>query len=241
MKYAILSDIHSNLEALRVVLSEISRRGITDFICLGDIVGYGADPRACLEIVKEIQALAVLGNHDYAAAKPVDLSIFNENARLAIIWTRERLEPPGKDYLNSLPLTAEVSGVTLVHSSLNEPERWHYILNPRDARASFDSLLEPICFFGHSHRPLAYREERGEITVEYGPWIEFQDGSRYLVNVGSVGQPRDRDPRAAFGIYDQEEKNVEIVRVEYPVAKAQEKILRAGLPSFLASRLAEGR
>ena len=241
MKYAILSDIHSNLEALRAVLSEISRRGITDFICLGDIVGYGADPYACLEIVKEIHTRTVLGNHDYAAAVPISLSGFNENACLALLWTRQRLDPAGRDFLESLPLTAEVSGAMLVHGSLKDPGRWDYILNPRDARASFNSGRGAISFFGHTHRPLVYREEGGEIIVEYGPRIELKEGSRYLINVGSVGQPRDRDPRAAFGIYDPGEKNVEIVRVEYPVEKAQEKILRAGLPPFLASRLAVGR
>jgi len=241
MKYAILSDIHSNLEALRAVLSEISRRGITNFICLGDIVGYGADPRACLEIVREIQPRAVRGNHDYAAAGPVGLSGFNDNARLALLWTRPQINSAGRDYLNSLPLIAEVSGVTLVHSSLKDPGRWEYILAPPDARSSFRSLPGSICFFGHTHRPLAYREEGGEITAENGPRIELQEGSRYLVNVGSVGQPRDRDPRAAFGVYDSEGRSVEIIRIEYPVEKAREKILRAGLPSFLASRLTEGR
>ena len=240
MKYAILSDIHSNLEALQAVLSEIRRRGITNFICLGDIVGYGADPRACLEIVRGLHPGIVQGNHDYAAAAPVGLSGFNENARLALLWTREQLDPAGRAFLKSLPLTAEVSGARLVHSSLKDPGQWEYILNPRDARVSFGSLPGVLCFFGHSHRPLAYREEGGEITVEYGPRIELKEGSRYLINVGSVGQPRDRDPRAAFGIYDSAEKKVEFIRIEYPVEKAQEKILRAGLPPFLASRLAKG-
>lgn len=241
MKYALLSDIHANLEALQAVLSEISSRGITDFICLGDIVGYGADPRACLETVRGLNPRIVQGNHDYAAAGPVDLSSFNKNARLALLWTRKQLDSAGRDFLKSLPLTAEVFGATLVHSSLKDPGRWEYILNPRDARASFDLLLNEICFFGHSHRPRVYREEEGEITVEEGGRIELRAGSRYLINPGSVGQPRDRDPRASFGVYDSAEKKVEIMRIEYPVEKAQEKILRAGLPPFLASRLAVGR
>ncbi len=224
MRYAVLSDIHANLEALQAVLADAARR--TDAVlCLGDLVGYGADPVACIEIVAERAQSIVCGNHEHAVAGLIDLEWFNVHARAAAEWTRERLDDDHKTYLASLPLVAEVGDATLVHASPDRPGDWEYLLS----------------FVGHSH--LAGMWSLGSSGPEHRAGavdLELERGRRYLVNVGSVGQPRDRDPRAAYAIWDSERGTVAIRRVVYDVATAREKILLGGLPRFLADRLAWG-
>lgn len=241
MRYAILSDIHSNLEALQAVLSEVRRRNIQRYICLGDIVGYGADPRQCLEIVRRLNPLTVIGNHDAAACDRMSLDYFNRHARDAAIWTRGQLSPSERSYLASLPLVEKIGDIILVHSSLDFPEKWYYIFSAQEARPSFDRLTAQVCFYGHSHIPGIFRKRENRISRVVEEHITLEGNTHYLVNVGSVGQPRDGDPRASFCLLDLEARTVEIIRVEYPVEKAQEKILRAGLPPILAARLAVGQ
>lgn len=240
MKYAIISDIHGNLEALEAVLAEIVPRPIDRYICLGDIVGYGANPRECLERVRDLNPIVVTGNHDAAACERTDIRYFNQPARAAALWTRDQLSLPERNYLASLPLVEEVEGMAMVHSSLNEPEKWHYILSQFDARPTFNLLPGPACFIGHSHVPVAFEEKGGGVRV-LPPEVMMEGGVRYIINVGSVGQPRDGDPRASFALWDTQAGRVEIIRVEYPIKPAQEKILRAGLPAILASRLSAGQ
>jgi len=241
MKYAILSDIHSNREALEAVLARLREYSPDAFLCLGDIVGYGADPSACLSIVRSLTDNTVRGNHDAAAVDLTDLRYFNPAARHAALWTEKTLEVEEKEYLTSLPLVKITGGMTLFHSSLDSPEEWGYITSTADARASFRLLRTGIGFFGHTHLPVVLAEAGGEISACFEDRVELNKEIRYLVNVGSVGQPRDRDPRASAGIYDSARQTVEIIRVEYPYEKTQEKIVDAGLPPFLAERLAEGR
>ena len=238
---AIISDIHSNIEALDAVLKEIDRRGIREIICLGDIVGYGASPVECLERLNGILTVCLRGNHDDAVINECELDHFNSIPRAAMEWTRKQLSPDDRIYLAGLPYTSRFSGAVLTHSDFTEPEKWKYILYEDDARSNFGVLESDIGFFGHSHRPVIFEEDDGVIQKIAGGKCVLDEGRRYLINPGSVGQPRDRDPRASFAIFDPVSKGVEIVRVEYPVEEAREKILRAGLNPKLGNRLLIGK
>lgn len=243
MRIAFISDIHGNYEALLSVIDHIKNDKVDAYICVGDIVGYGANPNECIELVQELNCLCVVaGNHDYAAVNLTDLTYFNPIAYRAILWTQKMLEEKNKKYLETLSLQYSADNYLVVHSSPHNPQDWNYILSLEEAENSFHYFKEQICFIGHSHVPF-FVEKAGDnhsklITEDI---IEIKEGCRYLVNVGSVGQPRDNDPRCAFVIYDLEEKKILLKRVEYNIAQAQEKILRAGLPAQLAWRLEKGR
>jgi diadenosine tetraphosphatase ApaH/serine/threonine PP2A family protein phosphatase len=240
VRYAILSDIHGNLEALRAVLADC--RGRADgVLCLGDTVGYGADPLACVELVAEQAQAIVCGNHEFAVLGRLPLTWFNRHARAAAEWTQERLDEDHRAYLSALPLATTLGDATLVHASPAQPDEWDYLVGAEDGFAAFGHFATRWCFVGHSHTPGAWslgssgREyHRGAVSVE------SERGRRYIVNVGSVGQPRDHDPRAAYGVWDVDAGRVDIRRVEYDTAAARRKILEAGLPRFLADRLAAG-
>ena len=240
MRYAVLSDIHANLEALQAVLADAAPR--TDaMVCLGDLVGYGADPVACIEIVAEKAQTIVSGNHEHAVVGLIDLEWFNVHARAAAEWTRERLDDDHRTYLASLPLVAELGDATLVHASPEAPDEWEYLVTPDEGWAAFPFFATRWCFVGHSHVPGVW--SLGSSGPEFEPrpsLIAAEAGRRYIVNVGSVGQPRDRDPRAAYAIWDVEAGRVELRRVTYDVQAARDKIVAAGLPRFLADRLAAG-
>ena len=230
MKIAFLSDIHSNLEALTVALEEIERCGVDRLICLGDIVGYGANPVECLELVQSKTSDIILGNHDAAAANIQDLAYFNDFARAAALWTMSIISDEQKEFIRSLPYEIKENDLHLVHGTPGEPERWHYIFSEYDASSQFDAIDGRICLVGHSHVPGDYREKN---PVENAP-------AKRIINIGSVGQPRDRDPRLCFVIYDTETDEVEFIRQEYDIEAAAGKIRRAGLPEFLADRLLWG-
>jgi diadenosine tetraphosphatase ApaH/serine/threonine PP2A family protein phosphatase len=240
VRFAILSDIHGNLEALRAVLADCA--GAADgLLCLGDTVGYGADPLACVELVAERAQLIVGGNHEHAVAGRLDLRWFNRHARTAAEWTRERLDDDHRAWLGGLPLTAEVADATLVHASPAQPDEWEYLVSAEDGFAAFAHFATRWCFVGHSHVPGSW--SLGSSGPDHHPHaerVETEAGRRYIVNVGSVGQPRDRDPRAAYAVWDVDAGRVEIRRVAYDVAGARRKIAAAGLPRFLADRLAVG-
>jgi len=240
VRYAILSDVHGNLEALRAVLDDCAGRADA-VLCLGDTVGYGADTLACVELVAERAQASVGGNHEHAVAGRLGLEWFNRYARAAAEWTRERLDEDHRAYLGALPLTAEVAGATLVHASPAQPEEWDYLVTAEDGFAAFPSFATRWCFVGHSHVPAAW--SLGSSGPEHHPGagsLQSERGRRYIVNVGSVGQPRDRDPRAAYAVWDAETGEMQIHRVAYDVATARRKIVEAGLPRFLADRLAVG-
>lgn len=232
MRFAILSDIHSNLEALTKALELIDAEGIRQIVCLGDMVGYGANPNECVDLIFERCAVVLLGNHDLAAVDLSEAGSFTEYARVSAQWTSETLEDRNKQRLQQLPYTAVHEGVFLVHSSPYEPGEWNYIFSMLDARQAFRHFTERLCFVGHSHVPGVFGETSGSETVSRD--------ERFLVNVGSVGQPRDRDPRLSFGIIDTDQWEYRNIRAEYNVRTASQKIAAAGLPKPLAERILLG-
>ena len=232
--------MHGNLEALRAVLADCA--GAADAVlCLGDTVGYGADPQPCIELVAERAHMVVGGNHEHAVAGRLDLAWFNRYARAAAEWTRERLDDDHRAWLGALPLVYELADATLVHASPAQPDEWEYLVSAEDGFAAFGHFATRWCFVGHSHVPAAW--SLGSAGPEHDPrpvTVAMERGRRYIVNVGSVGQPRDRDPRAAYALWDAEAGRVEIRRVAYDIAAARRKIVMAGLPRFLGDRLAAG-
>jgi diadenosine tetraphosphatase ApaH/serine/threonine PP2A family protein phosphatase len=240
VRYAVLSDIHGNLEALRAVLADAADHS-DDVLCLGDVVGYGADPGPCVDLVGERARAVVAGNHEHAVIGRMDLTWFNRYARAAAEWTRERLDADCAAYLGALPLRTSVEDATLVHASPRQPQEWDYLVTEEDGLAAFAAFDTRLCFVGHSHVPAMWSlgssgpdYARGDVSVT------LDAGRRYIVNVGSVGQPRDRDPRAAYALWDVDARQITVRRVPYDVAAARAKIEEAGLPRFLADRLAAG-
>lgn len=243
MRYAILSDVHSNLEALEVVLDDIASRRPDRTVCLGDFVGYGPDPVACVDRLRPALAGAVVGNHDLAALGQVDIVVFNPWARMAILWTRDQLTDPVRHYLNHLPRRITPDGFLAVHGSVRDPVE-EYILDLSTARASFDAAAFSLCVVGHSHVPAVFVQNGEMVSVESllpDRPLRLDPGQRYIVNVGSVGQPRDGDPRAAYLWLDEDARTAALIRLAYPLERTQQKILAVGLPPVLAERLAYGR
>ncbi len=228
MRFAILSDIHANLEALEAVLADARGHRCTHFICLGDVVGYNANPRECLDLVRKLDCPVVKGNHDEEVTLSTSSEHFNELAERAIQWTRDTLTDPDKEWLRKLPLQKRVHDFTIVHAT------------NLDAVASFTYQRTAVCFFGHTHVPMVFVRDQG-VRQERIEHVRIEPGKKYFINAGSVGQPRDGNWHAAYCIYDVENKLVELVRVKYDVATAQKKISKAGLPQLLAERLALGR
>jgi len=224
VKYAVISDIHANLEALLSVLSDIDALRPGFVVCLGDIVGYGADPNACVDIIRERNIPSVMGNHDAAAAGVTEPCNFNPAAREAALWTRNELTEENADFLAALPDSIETEHFLAVHGAISDPDK--YILDYGDAEPEFYLMgRHRLCFFGHTHVPARHKSLSGP--------------ERFLVNPGSVGQPRDGNPRAAFLIYDTD-TGIEFRRAEYDIASAQEKIIESGLDKRLAERLSRG-
>lgn len=241
MKYVIISDIHANLEALEVAKSRIDSIKPDRIICLGDVVGYGASPNECVEIVKELTDLVVAGNHDWGVIGKTDIRYFNAYAQQAVIWTRKNLKPANFEYLENLGLTYfEANVLRAVHATPDHPERWSYIFTYQQAIMQFEAFEEMICFIGHSHQPVVFELTGEKITTLNSESIRLRDGHRYIVNAGSVGQPRDGDPRVCLCIYDESSKEVRIERLEYDVESARQRIINAGLPSVLGNRLLWG-
>jgi predicted phosphodiesterase len=240
MRFAIFGDIHANFEAFEVVLADAHEQSCEAHICLGDVVGYNANPRECLERVRALNCPVVKGNHDDYAASESSLESFNPLAEVAIQWTRDQLDGEEKKWLAALPLTLEISGFTIVHATLDDPNGWGYVLNQLDAAASFSQQTTELCFFGHTHSPRAYIKDSSVVGLSYEE-LDLNKGKKYFINVGSVGQPRDGDWRAAYVVFDDEKRSVHLRRLRYDLPRAQEKILSSGLPPRLADRLAFGK
>ena len=240
MRSAIFGDIHANLEAFEVVLADAREQGCESFICLGDVVGYNANPRECLEIVQSLECPVVKGNHDSYVSSEHSLVTFNPLAEVAIQWTRDQLNSSEKRWLSDLPLIVEIRGFTVVHASLDEPGDWNYVLNQLDAAASFSKQTTELCFFGHTHSPRAYIKDSSIVGVPFEQIIP-ERGKKYFVNPGSVGQPRDGDWRAAYVVFDEERRTINLRRLRYDLTTTQRKIVAAGLPPKLAERLALGK
>jgi diadenosine tetraphosphatase ApaH/serine/threonine PP2A family protein phosphatase len=242
MRILVISDIHANYTALRAVLQDA---GPTDETwCLGDLIGYGPDPNAVIEQVRELPKLTcILGNHDVAILGRMALEAFNGDARRSLTWTEEVLTADNMEFLQTLPQTAVVRGdVTLSHGSPRDPV-WEYVLNTLSARLNFDHFETPYCFVGHSHIQCIFQQDKknDRVTMDITKEGElFSLNLRAILNPGSVGQPRDRDPRAAYAIYDNRKGTWEARRVAYDFTEVQGRIREAGLPEKHAMRLAEG-
>ena len=240
MRFAILSDIHANLEAAEAVLADAHERESTHFVCLGDVVGYNANPHECVEIVQKLECPVIKGNHDEQASLEESSRDFNALAEMAINWTRAQLTDADKQWLRELRLSRQVRDFTIVHATLDTPDQWGYVFNTLDAAASFTYQHTTVCFFGHTHVAGAFVREDGVKRVKVDQ-LMIDATKKYFINTGSVGQPRDGDWRAAYCIYDTDKNVVEQRRVKYDIATAQQKIIKAGLPSLLADRLKLGR
>ena len=240
MRFAVLSDVHGNLEALQAVLADARYHRCTHFVCLGDIVGYNADPNGCIRIVRDLDCPTVKGNHDEQASSTDPSVDFNEMAEQAIMWTRAQLSEADRTWLYHLPLQQQVHDFTIVHATLDMPGDWGYVFTTAEATASFTYQQTALCFFGHTHVQGAFVRNM-DTTPTARDKIPIESGKQYLVNAGSVGQPRDGDWRAAYCIYHSDEHLVEQRRVPYEIDRTRQKILAAGLPRLLADRLVLGR
>lgn len=240
MRSAIISDVHANLEALDAAMKDIEGRRIEVVFFLGDAVGYGPNPNECVDLLRGRCKIFLAGNHDRAAVGMTDITYFNEYARTALLWTKETLSEKNRRTLEKLPVmkTVKSENLLLVHSTPKEPELWHYLLTLWDAEINFHYFGHRICILGHSHQPFIIERMPSGEMVTHRERAELGKSGRYIINAGSVGQPRDRDPRASYAILDDE--TVEIVRVPYPFEKTQGKMHEAGLPLPLIERLSRG-
>lgn len=240
MKYAILGDVHANLTALDAVLEAVDATGVHRIVQVGDVVGYGSSPAECIERMRERQALVVKGNHDAACTGELDPRTFNDAARAAVDYTRARLGRDELRWLSGLPYTAETEHCSVTHGTLDAPELFEYIQRPEDGHGSFEALQHPVCFLGHTHRPVTLmrlEDAPHRTSYTFAERIELARTVGALVNVGSVGQPRDDDPRASWALYDTEARTVELRRLDYDIEEEADRIIRAGLPKILADRL----
>ncbi|MCX7712885.1 MAG: metallophosphatase family protein [Chthoniobacterales bacterium] len=241
MRFAIFSDVHSNLHALEAVLADSRENNCSHYVCLGDIVGYNAFPAECVAKIRELDCPVVKGNHDELASMLSSGEGFNELAEEAIQYSRECLSEDDKNWLRNLRLQRQVRDFTIVHATLDTPHKWGYIFNALDAAGSFSYQHTTLCFIGHTHSPRVYVRDSTIQALPTFTEISIEPGKKYLINVGSVGQPRDGNWRAAYCIYDTQENVVKLRRVTYDLNSTQEAILAAGLPAKLAERLAYGK
>jgi diadenosine tetraphosphatase ApaH/serine/threonine PP2A family protein phosphatase len=240
LRYAVLGDVHGNLQALEAVAEEVRRLDVDRVLNLGDVVGYGASPGACLDLLEDLDATGVAGNHDWAVLGKMSVEYFNSDARDSVEWTRNELTERHMSMLRRLPLQRCVDGVTLVHSNPFAPEYFDYIQTHYDVQLTFDSMSTHVGFVGHSHVPVMFAN-----TVPVSCFLvqeyEVEEVTRIVVNVGSVGQPRDLNPQASYAVYDTDEGKVTMHRVDYNVHAAAKLIEDAGLPPTNAARLSMGR
>lgn len=242
MKLGLFSDVHSNLEALKAVLSVLEGAGVNRYVCCGDIVGYGPDPNKCVELVRGLKPVCVAGNHDCGVTGRTQTIRFNSTAKQALEWTGGQLTRANRLYLESLPLAERFDHLFIVHSSPSEPDEWAYVFSPREAEEEMEFYSETICLAGHSHQPFA----AWRLPVEQAQFIKedsfkIDPGAKYFINLGSVGQPRDGNPHACCAVYNLRTSTIAFHRVAYDIAATQKKIRAAGLPEYLAERLGDGR
>ncbi len=242
MRYIIFSDLHSNFEALNQFEKEISSIPYDRLVCLGDVVGYGADPNLCVDWVRKNVDFTLAGNHDLAVVKKTDIAYFNPYAVEACEWTQKILTAENKAFLESLPMDREENGVYWVHASPHQPARWHYIVSKKGADKHFGSFDAPICFVGHSHKPIILEQNpTGEINDYVADLWDIKPENRYIFNDGSLGQPRDGNTKPMYILYDSDKRRVEFKRFDYNFTQTQTKIIENGLPAYLADRLSRGK
>ncbi|HKX46721.1 MAG TPA: metallophosphoesterase family protein [Planctomycetota bacterium] len=243
MKYGILGDIHANLSALETAIRFLEDEDTDVFVSVGDVVGYGAAPVECIELLREVGARVVKGNHDAACAGEIGVEGFNRYAQDAVAWTRTVLPKSQASWLRGLPLVLDLVDCEVAHGTLVDPERWEYLLGIDDAMRSLDRLARRVCFVGHSHVPLTVvrpREAAHRTALAPDPELELTEMLATIANVGSVGQPRDHDPRLAVALYDGDSELLTLHRLEYDVEREAARIVAAGLPVILGDRLRAG-
>jgi predicted phosphodiesterase len=240
MLIAIYSDVHSNLEALNAVLHSFQVHKPDRILFLGDAVGYGPDPNECVEKIFEVSDKVVAGNHDHGAVGLTDIEHFNPFARKAILWNRSILTRENQEKIHSMPFIEKEGNLFLVHASPDRPEKWTYIFSSQDASRQFSSFEGPAAFIGHTHRPGVYSSQGNKMRELQESILTLQKGFRYIVNIGSVGQPRDGNPEAGYVLYDTEAKKLSFIRVQYNFRITQEKMRAGKLPDFLIERLENG-
>lgn len=246
MKIAVLSDVHSNLEALSACVAHANGQGVEAFVGLGDFVNYGADPGPTLDALMALPGfIAVIGNHDEATFREPRCWPSGSEIEHAAAWTRKRLSAAHLEFLRDLQYLRRAHGAAFAHAAFDVPDNWEYVVRPKQAKKCFKAVTDRLLFMGHVHVPAIFRQGADgavdEIGITPGVVHRFMPGFRYLVNVGSVGQPRDQNPEACFAIYDAADASVRFERVAYDVARAADKIRAAGLHSFYADRLARGQ
>jgi len=241
--FAVFSDIHSNFQALEAMLADLRALRVSRTICLGDIVGYAAQPRECLEIVRTMECPVLKGNHDSAVTEPRDYGSMRELARTGLDYSRKQLSPSHRNYLNNLPLTLAVDDCQFVHASLHWPEYWTYLTRFEDIRDHFAAQTHPICFCGHTHIQGVWQLKDNDELVPLGGdgRVKLPSDGKCLINVGSVGQPRDKQPMACYALFEPGERVVEFRRMHYDIATAKRRVFDAGLPELIGSRLELGR
>jgi diadenosine tetraphosphatase ApaH/serine/threonine PP2A family protein phosphatase len=240
VRYGIFSDVHANLEALDAILSHLDRLSVDRLVCLGDVVGYGADPCACLDRIRERDVICVAGNHDVAAADGLNIELFNSYAADSIRWTRSQIREEDRVFLRDLPFVITDDRVSLAHSTLHCPTAFDYLRTPQEALRSFEAFTTRAAFIGHSHTPIVYALWKRSLLVNFDSSFSLRSCLKAIFNVGSVGQPRDHDPRASCAVYDAGTEDYSLHRVAYDIDRAAAKILGAGLPAVLAERLRVG-
>jgi diadenosine tetraphosphatase ApaH/serine/threonine PP2A family protein phosphatase len=243
MRYLLISDIHGNLEALESVFTNAERFKPYQLICLGDIIGYGADPKTCLDLTEERSNLVLAGNHDLAVAGIISMDGFNPIAQESLHWTKEVLDDDDKDLLSNLPLQYIDGDYCFTHASPIDPMSFHYVRTLEDVEEVMSAIGQRICFTGHTHLPVVVQlDERAmEMKIRREPRLDLEAGSRYFVNVGSLGQPRDSNPDACAVLFDDDYETIEFIRVPYDIMTSRDKIISKGLPSYLAERLTLAR
>jgi predicted phosphodiesterase len=245
MRWGIFGDCHGNRHGLEAVLAALESERCDRLLCLGDVVGYGADPNACCDLVRGRAEICLLGNHDQAALGQCDLTWFNTSARISADWTFEHLDPDHRAWLASLQPRYDAEGFLAVHGALPGPLDWGYVVDAAGAAATLAACEAQVVVVGHSHLAEAYAQVRPDRLERVSFWedgaIKLASVARFVLNPGSCGQPRDRQPRAAYAVLDLRRRTFAVRRLDYDVRGAARAILDAGLPTWLAARLYEGR
>jgi len=242
MRIAVISDVHANLEALQAVIRDIESANIERVFFLGDAVGYGANPNKCIKLLTDLCEICLLGNHDYVSMGLESPANFNSIAKESIVWTQEKLKRKSIERMSDFEMTATFLDYFMVHATPDNPEDWNYLLTPEEARHNFEHFTQNFCLVGHSHMPQVFcHHPGGEISLEKPEDFQAKPDCRYIINVGSVGQPRDGNKDAAYMILETNDNLFEFKRIGYEVEKAQQKMRKAQLPEFLITRLASGK
>jgi len=242
LRYGIFSDIHSNLEALDAVIEAYREEKIDKYLCVGDVVGYASSPKECIEKIRMLAMITAAGNHDWASVNLISTDYFNPLAKEAVFWTQRNLDEEGRYFLEHLMLVYKNEDLTMVHGTLDEPGDFNYMTDGYIVSRTFELLETNICFVGHTHVPGVFiKSKDSRIRYQENSNINIKEDSKYIINVGSVGQPRDGNPKAAYCIYDSDKKNVQIKRISYDIQVTGKKIIAEGLPRFLGERLLIGR